>query len=181
MRLLKDTFIKNIRRLLQIVLIILGINSAEFGNIKEVSCIAAIGIVYIPVMVALNSPNIRTILIFRYRILTFFKTIIKEYKKYSVIGWRVLTEELVWRCSFVFLMNYFGIDNISIVLVGSILFYLIHAGFSKKIVVISELELIQFIFILYISFIITDSLAGVWILHFYRNGYLTFINGHYSG
>jgi hypothetical protein len=97
------------------------------------------------------------------------------------MGWRVLTEELVWRCSFVFLMNYFGIDNISIILVGSILFYLIHAGFSKKIIVISELELIQFIFILYIAFIITNSLAGVWFLHFCRNGYLTFINGHYSG
>jgi len=174
-RLRKRTLIKNIRKFMQLTLIILGIYSAEVGSFKEVSSFIILGILYIPIMVAFNSSTIRALFKFRFRIIMFFKTIIIERKKYFVIGWRVLNEELVWRCSFIFLMNYFVVNNINIIVIGSVLFYLIHVGFSKKIIIISELEFLTFIFILYISFSITKSLAGIWFLHFLRNGYITFI------
>lgn len=126
-------------------------------------------------MVALNSPNFAFLLSFKFKIYRWFKSLFTFSNSHKAILIRTLIEELVWRSSFTYICRELGLENVYIIISGSLLFYLIHLDLSKKIIVLSEFELLIFSFLLYFVFISTESIIVVWIIHFMRNSYLQFI------
>ncbi|MCP4970934.1 MAG: CPBP family intramembrane metalloprotease [Arcobacter sp.] len=142
---------------------------------EDIIIYPAISIIYFPFMVALSSPGFKFLLSFKFKIYLWLKSHFTLTRKHKTILINTLIEELVWRSSFIYICSELGFTNIIIIIIGSLLFYLIHLDLSKKIIVLSEIELLIFSFLLYIIFISTESILVVWLIHFMRNSYLQFI------
>jgi len=137
-------------------------------------------LLYIPLMVFLTSPSIRYFLNFKYQLFEWISNIFifpqKHFKQLILALW----EELIWRVAFVLLLQQLGVGDSLIFLCGSVLFYLIHFSFSKKIIILTEFELFLFSCLLYGLYLLTYSLLLVWLIHFLRNSYLQYTRESYS-
>lgn len=171
----KHKYQKKYQSIVQAVLVIMGIYYAKVGSISDIIMYPILSLIYLPFMVAFNSPNFAFLFSYKYRIYEWIKSLFSFNKQIMVTLIQTLVEELVWRSAFIYICNQLGFTAVQILVAGSLLFYLIHLDLSKKIIILSEFELLVFSFILYLIFISTESIITVWIIHFMRNSYLQFI------
>ena len=168
---------KNLRKILtlwELVLLFIGIYAIQTTPAKGVTIYAILGLLYLPIMFILNSSSSRYFFNFRYNFVKWLKSIWSSLNNYLLVLIRTFREELVWRFSFVYLMRDVGFTNNNIILIGSILFYLIHFKKKNKVILLVEFELLLFSFLLYFVYIQTQSVFDVWAIHFLRNSYLDF-------
>lgn len=171
----KRKYQKKYQSIVQAVLVIIGVYYAKVGSISDIIMYPILSLIYFPFMVAFSSPNFTFLLTYKFRIYEWIKSLFPFNKQIMVTLIQTLVEELVWRSAFIYIFNQFGFTTFQILIAGSLLFYFIHLNLSKKIIILSEIELLVFSFILYLIFISTESIITVWIIHFMRNSYLQFI------
>ncbi len=164
---------KRLRKMLEIifesVLFIVGITKIRTDNLDSLLLSGLICMVYFPFMIWLTSnPGIREIIsIFRGRIHDIFK--FRTTKILPVILLNTFIEEIIWRLSFIYLMQQLQISNIIIAVSGSILFTLSHWHAGKRIIIREQTEFILFSLMLYTVYLVKESLIVVWFIHFARN------------
>ena len=111
---------------------------------------------------------------FSYNLISWVRSVFSCPKMYVHILLSTLKEELIWRSTFVYILRNIQASDLSILLLGSGLFYLLHWPKKSKIIFMTEFELYLFSFYLYFIYLRTDSLIVVWIIHFIRNSYLKY-------
>ncbi|MBU1299114.1 MAG: CPBP family intramembrane metalloprotease [Proteobacteria bacterium] len=163
-----------IRAALEISLALIGLWWLVVGSPIVILLSAGIGIAYLPITVGLTSPSLAYVLGFRYKFAEWIFAVVKDRASYLPVLLQTLKEELVWRSAFMYLGRFNNIPDPLLLVVGSILFYLIHWNAKGRVVILTELELLCFSFLLYVVYLELQTLIGVWIIHFIRNSYLRY-------
>jgi hypothetical protein len=134
-----------------------------------------IWIIYLPIMIAMNSGSINHFLRFKYGLIKYCKYLILNKNKSLNCILAVIKEELIWRYEYVYFMQMLEFNKGLIIFVGSVLFYAIHWGKKGKIILLSEIEFLIFSVLLYIVYFYSNSMILLITIHFMRNSYLDFI------
>lgn len=163
-----------IRAAIEIALVLIGLVGLAVGSPGIIIVSAGIGIAYLPITVSLTSPSLAYVLGFRYKFAEWIFAVVKDRASYLPVLLQTLKEELVWRSAFVYLGRFNNIPDHLLLVVGSILFYLIHWNPKGRIVILTEFELLCFSFLLYVVYLELHTLIGVWAIHFIRNSYLRY-------
>ena len=164
---------KRIKKVLESIfeglLFVVGITKIRTDNLDSLLLSVLLCMVYFPFMIWMTSnPGIRGIIsIFRGKINDIFK--LRTVKILPAILLNTFVEEIIWRLSFIHLMQQLHISNIIIVVSGSILFTLSHWHAGKKIIIREQTEFILFSLMLYTVYLLNESLIAVWFIHFVRN------------
>lgn len=151
------------------VLIVVGISKIRTDNLDSLLLSVLLCMVYFPFMIWMTSnPGIQGIIsIFREKIHDIFK--FRTVKILPAIFLNTFLEEIIWRLSFIHLMQQLQISNIIIAVSGSILFTLSHWHGGKRIIIREQTEFILFSLMLYTVYLVKESLIAVWFIHFVRN------------
>ena len=164
---------KRLKKIVQIffegILILLGITC--IGNCLQNTVLISFipGVLYLPVMILMTSnqairdfgramrfPRMKNI---NYRDIGHIVSILSI----SMI------EELIWRVAYVCLLRKLNIQEMIIILTGAILFTIAHWSKDKRPVLREQAEFFLFSVMLYIIFIVYESLISVWLIHASRN------------
>jgi len=157
-----------------ILLVLIGLWVFVFGSAISIVLSSGIGMAYLPFAVGMTSPSFEYFLRFRYKFRIWLNELFKERSVYLPILFNTLKEELIWRSAFVYLGRRNNIPDPILLVLGSFLFYFIHWNPKNRIVLLTEVELLCFCFLLYLVYMELETLPGVWLIHFIRNSYLRF-------
>jgi len=120
----------------------------------------------------MTSPSFRYFKNFRLELYGWVKSLYHDKKPNILILLQTLKEELIWRSAFTSLCITIDINKSMILVTGGILFYFIHWSAKKRIVVLTEVELLCFSMLTYFVYLELDTFMGAWAIHFIRNSFL---------
>lgn len=166
--------LNSVLALFEIIILFVGIYSIKLGEYYLIIASIFIAIVYLPLMVLLTSPTLNYFLKFNYKWYSWINFIVINKLITIRVLLKTLKEELIWRSAYVEILSSLNVSNPLIIISGTIYFYLIHFKCKKKVILLQELELFLFSFFLILSYILTNSILVVWIIHFIRNSYIIF-------
>lgn len=158
----------------QFVFIMIGAFQAGSGSPREILIASFCGLAYLPIMISFTTPSLNYLRLFRFRPGRWINHTIMNGVMSLTILVDTLKEELVWRVALVWLARQMMIDDVLIIFTGALCFYGIHWIPRPLVILMTEFELFLFSLLLYIVYIKTASLIGVWIIHILRNSYIHF-------
>ncbi len=164
---------KRIKRLIEFLLesifILIGIIHAQSGNFQWFYMSMILSIIYFPMMIWMTSGVgvLGYVIKLTKNIIHLSK--IRILQTLLLVSINTLVEELIWRVSFSYLLCNLNIAEGMIVILGSILFTLIHWSPGKEINLWNQFEFLLFSVMLYLLFLLSGSLPAVWFVHFIRN------------
>ena len=159
---------------LELIILLIGLNYISLGSTTTVFIFCPFGILYLPIMLLFTTPSLKYFMGFNYNLFSWARSVFFFPKLYVHIFFSTFLEELIWRSTYVNILRNIHINYFSILLSGSILFYLLHWPKKSKFTFMTEIELYIFSLFLYFIYLRTESLVVVWIIHFIRNSYIKF-------
>ena len=162
-------FSRPISEIWRFIFSLIGAFSAHSGSLPEILIATMSGFAYLPIMILCTTP---AAFLSRFIRLSPARWI-KYAKKNRILSLSILIgtlkEELIWRVALVWLARQMMIGDGIIILTGALCFYGIHWKPQSLVVLMTEIELFIFSLLLYVVYIQTTSLIGVWAIHFLRN------------
>jgi membrane protease YdiL (CAAX protease family) len=96
------------------------------------------------------------------------------WKMHLTVVVKAAQEEVIWRSALFAIGSFLGISGGYLVAVVTVLFYAVHIHLDRKIVLVTQLELLTFSFVLSLAYAEVGSLIGTLLIHVIRNSYIKF-------